>query len=189
MYCSCQSSLHAKWNSRWRQGRIWKRVNGRREWNHIKFQWNLQVVAKKRSTMESFNINSLAERLLSVCNGLSVHKVKKNFAGQSLCIIVIMMQTNSPTNCFVLSQSPLHFVHSLIIIIYLQVWKITDSDDPIIRLDDMPPEADAQMKSQLKQIAAGRSGRRVFLAVIPSAPDAATMTIHYHHSNALLSHL
>ena len=52
----------------------------------------------------------------------------------------------------------------------------TDGDDAIIRLDDMPSEADGQMKSQLKQIAAGRSGRRDLLTLMPSAQDAATMT-------------
>ena len=78
---------------------------------------------------------------------------------------------------------------------YIQVWKFirTDGDDAMIRLDDMPPEADAQMKSQLKQIAAGRNGRRDLLTVMPSAQDddqgIKIVLSLYHHNHALFSAL
>ena len=52
----------------------------------------------------------------------------------------------------------------------------TDANDLIVRLDDMPPQAGTQLKSNLRQAARGRGGRRDMLTVLPSTEAAASTT-------------
>lgn len=63
------------------------------------------------------------------------------------------------------------------IYIYMQVWKFmrADANDVAVRLEAMPQNTTSNIKDDLRKCAGGRTGRRDFLTLLPSAEEAASV--------------
>lgn len=59
-----------------------------------------------------------------------------------------------------------------------------DKSGFIVRIEDMPSQADTTLKSMLRQAAGGRTGRKDMLTKLPTGVNAATTTKLYLRLNS-----